>query len=180
MKIVKAFLHYQICIHELKRSNPQLLLLAQLIAQNPHSHLLHLPANASLILDSPLAYNLSKPLFVLQLHCSHVGDDALQEWIPLLIYPTSAFEFYLIVRLRPFDLNACTLTQCSNTKFGYLPSTITNSLSDAMQVQENKREEKRNVLHVNMLLRVKMNQLLNQHANQPKVMMIAMSIIGLN
>lgn len=102
--------------HELKRSNPQLLLLAQLIAQNPHSHLPHLPANASLILDSPLAYNLSKPLFVLQLHCSQIGDDPLQQWIPLLIYPTPAFEFYLTVRLRPFDLNACTLPQCSNTK----------------------------------------------------------------
>ncbi|EFO27995.2 hypothetical protein LOAG_00471 [Loa loa] len=102
--------------HELKRSNPQLLLLAQLIAENPHSHLLHLPANASLILDSPLAYNLSSPLFVLQLHCSQVGDDLSQQWIPLLIYPTSALEFYLTVRLQPFDLNACTLPQCSNTK----------------------------------------------------------------
>ncbi|VDM10764.1 unnamed protein product [Wuchereria bancrofti] len=102
--------------HELKRSNPQLLLLAQLIAENPHSHLLHLPANASLILDSSLAYNLSSPLFVLQLQCSQVGDDSLQQWIPLLIYPTSAFQFYLTVRLRPFDLNACTLSQCSNTK----------------------------------------------------------------
>ncbi|KAL3997531.1 7 transmembrane sweet-taste receptor of 3 GCPR family protein [Acanthocheilonema viteae] len=102
--------------HELKRNNPQLLLLAQLIAQNPHSHLLHLPENASLILDSPLAYNLSTPLFVLQLHCSQIGDDPLQQWIPLLIYPTSALNFYLTVRLRPFDLNACTLPQCSNTK----------------------------------------------------------------
>ncbi|CAG9535738.1 unnamed protein product [Cercopithifilaria johnstoni] len=102
--------------YELRHSNPQLLFLAQLIAQNPRSHLLHLPANASLILDSPLAYNISAPLFVLQLDCSQVGDDLLQQWIPLLIYPTSTFEFYLTIRLRSFDLNACTLPQCSNTK----------------------------------------------------------------
>ncbi|VDO51110.1 unnamed protein product [Onchocerca flexuosa] len=102
--------------HELKRNNPQLLFLAQLIAQNPHSHLLQLPANASLILDSSLAYNLSAPMFALQLHCSKVGNDPMQQWIPLLIYPTSTLEFYLTVRLRPFDLNACTLLQCTNTK----------------------------------------------------------------
>lgn len=102
--------------HELKRSNPQLLLLAQLIAQHPHLHPLHLPANASLTLDSPLAYNLSAPLYVLQLHCDLAGDESAHRWIPVLIYPTAASESYLTVRVRPFPLNACALPHCATSK----------------------------------------------------------------
>ncbi|VDK60049.1 unnamed protein product [Gongylonema pulchrum] len=105
--------------HELNRSNPQLLLLAQLIAQHPHLHPLHLPANASLTLDSPLSYNLSAPLYVLQLHCHFNGLQSAQQWIPILIYPTAASESYLIIRVQPFDLNACTLPHCVTSKVSF-------------------------------------------------------------